>query len=482
MVEYQLPKLRVAGSNPVARSIFMSGRDARRRHVGTKLLGSGSYMKVQSIETGSAADQAGILSGDNLVEIAGRPIRDAIDVAYVTGWEADRDELLFVFDRDGDKVTVSLPALHPDDIGIELASDKVRTCSNRCVFCFVDQLPRGLRSSLYIKDDDYRLSFTSGCYVTLTNLSQDDHDRIAEQKLSPLYVSVHATDDHVRRRLLGNPEAAPIMEQLGRLVESGISLNTQIVVCPGINDGPVLERTLDDLLSLGARMESVAVVPIGLTRHREGLPVLEPVTEGTAREILAVVRNRQKESGDRAGSPIVYAADELYLLAGIELPRYTHYGEFPQLENGVGLLRLFEHALSGRVAELENVVSEPMVLTIVTAELAARFLQDVIGRALASVAPIETRVITVSNRFLGPSVTVAGLLSGEDMISALREERPDGLTLLPGEAFNADGLTIDGMTLREIAAATGLGGLVQARDIVDAIADFVRSSQKEANA
>ena len=201
-----------------------------------------------------------------------------------------------------------------------------------------------------------------------------------------------------------------------------------------------------------------------------------------AREIVAIVRSRQKESADGAGSPIVYAADELYLLAGIELPDYSHYGEFPQLENGVGLLRLFEHALSNRVLELEGTISEPMVLTIVTAELAAPFLQDMIGRTLKSVAPIETRVIAVENRFLGRSVTVAGLLSGEDMIRALREEHVCGLTLLPGEAFNADDLTIDGMTLREIASATGLDQLVRAHDIVDAIADFVRSSQKEASA
>jgi putative radical SAM enzyme (TIGR03279 family) len=438
-------------------------------------------MKVLSIEAGSAGELAGILSGDDLVEIAGRPIRDAIDVAYVTGWEADKDELLFVFVRDGDRMAVSLPALHPADSGIELAPDRVRTCSNRCIFCFVDQLPAGLRPSLYIKDEDYRLSFTDGSYVTLANLPAGDHDRIVEQKLSPLYVSVHATDDRVRRRLLGNPDAAPIMEELARLIEGGISLNAQIVICPGINDGSAFERTLDDLLSLGARMESIAVVPVGLTRHRQGLPHLEPVTQGTARELVAIIRSRQKDFQDATGSPRVYAADELYLLAGIELPPYEHYGEFPQLENGVGLLRFFERTLSHRIVELERIVSEPMALTIVTAELAAPFLQEVIGRALASVAPIETRVIAVENRFLGRSVTVAGLLSGEDMTRALRKERPEGLTLLPGEAFNADGLTIDGMTLREIAAATGLNQLVRAHDIVDAIADCVQSSQREAN-
>ncbi len=438
-------------------------------------------MKVLSIETGSAGEQAGILPGDNLVEIAGRPIRDAIDVAYVTGWEADQDEFVFVFVRDRDRLAVSLPALHPVDIGIELAPDRVRTCSNHCIFCFVDQLPRGLRPSLYIKDEDYRLSFTTGSYITLANLSQEDHDRIVEQKLSPLYVSVHATDDAVRRRLLGNPDAAPIMEGLTRLIESGISLNVQIVVCPGINDGSVLDRTLDDLLSLGARMESIAVVPVGLTRHRQGLPHLEPVTRETARKLVATIQSRQKEFRDATGGPAVCAADELYLLAGIELPPYEHYGGFPQLENGVGLLRLFERTLSDRIVELEGVVSQPMILTIVTAELAAPFLQNVIGRMLASVAPIETRVIAVENRFLGRSVTVAGLLSGDDLIRALRQERPDGLTLLPGEAFNTEGLTIDGMTLRDIAAATGLDRLARAHDIVDAIADSVEHSQKEAN-
>ncbi len=438
-------------------------------------------MKVLSIETGSAGEQVGIQPGDNLIEIAGRPIRDAIDIAYVTGWEADRDELQFVFVRNRRRVEVSLPALHPVDIGIELAPDRIRTCSNHCVFCFVDQLPRGLRPSLYIKDEDYRLSFTTGSYVTLASLSQEDHDRIVEQKLSPLYVSVHATDDAVRRSLLGNPDAPPIMEGLTRLIENGISLNTQIVVCPGINDGSVLDRTLDDLLSLGARMESIAVVPVGLTRHRQGLPQLEPVTGESARKLLATIQSRQKEFRDATGSPAVCAADELYLLAGIELPPYEHYGEFPQLENGVGLLRLFERTLSDRIADLEGVISEPMTLTIVTAELAAPFLQQVIGRALASVAPIETRVIAVENRFLGPSVTVAGLLSGDDFVRALREQHPEGLTLLPAEAFNTDGLTIDGMTLREIATATGLDRLVRAHDVVDAIVDSMEHSHKEAD-
>ncbi len=435
-------------------------------------------MRVLSVGAGSEAQVAGVVPNDDLVAIAGIPIRDSLDLAYALGWiEGDSDETRFEFARGGDSLILTLGPAHPEELGIELEDDTYRTCPNRCIFCFVDQLPDGLRKSLSVKDEDFRLSFAFGNYITLTNLTEADYERIGEQRLSPLYVSVHATDDSVRRRLLGNPEAPAILDSLRRLQSLGIETHAQVVVVPDTNDGRVLERTLDDLTTLEC-VRSVAVVPVGLTRHRSGLPEIARVTPALARELVREVEERQERLLCVRGSRMIFAVDELYLLAGFDLPPCESYEDFPQLEDGVGLLRAFERDFLERVPELEGRVEEALSLNIVTGVSATPFLRALVPPALARVAPIRTRLTEVVNGLLGSTVTVAGLLSGADMKSALGDAADGDLVLLPGEAFNADGLTIDGMTAADIAQTSRCGRAVATRDIIEAILNHLAPDRR----
>jgi len=414
-------------------------------------------------------------------------VRDSLDLIYILGW-ADEESLAWVFRRGGsagagDVVSVDLPADPADTLGLALAADSTRTCGNACTFCFVDQLPVGLRPGLYVRDEDYRLSFAYGNYVTLTNLTDEDHERICEQRLSPLYVSVHATDDTVRRRMLGNPNAPSILVALRRLATAGTRVHTQIVICPGVNDGDVLDATLADLAGLGETVASIAVVPVGLTAHRDGLPAIEPVSAEASRAVLTILERRQRQFRRERGEAIVYGADELYLTAEWELPPYDGYDDFPQLENGVGLLRSFEADLRERARDLEGAVDRALVIDVVTGELAAPFLARALREAFPPRSDIQALVTPTRNTLLGPSVTVAGLLPGRDMALALeRKTLERGLSadlfLLPGEAFNEDGVTLDGMTVDEIARAAGRTPVVATRDLVGAVLDFATGGEE----
>jgi putative radical SAM enzyme (TIGR03279 family) len=426
------------------------------------------------VRPGTGAEKAGFRTGDDVTVVDGRPVRDSLDLAFALGC-ADGESVRCELVRSGATLTADLTiGTSSDDLGIDFAPDACRICGNRCIFCFVDQLPRGLRKSLYVKDEDYRLSFSFGNYITLTNLTGDDYARISTQRLTPLYVSVHATDDAVRRRMLGNSDAPPILASLRRLERARVQAHTQVVVCPGVNDGLVLERTLDDLLAMPGTVLSVAVVPVGLTALRRGLPPLDPVGPRLAAALVDTVERRQAALRSERGSAVVFAADELYLLAGRELPPLASYEDLPQLENGVGLLREFETDLQARAPALGGLFAEGVRLAILTAPLAAPFFRKTVSRILAAAAPIETRVITVQNTLLGPTVTVAGLVPGRDMARALRAAEPADLALLPGEAFNEDGVTIDGMTVEDIAAAAGRENVAASRDIVSALTDLAR--------
>jgi putative radical SAM enzyme (TIGR03279 family) len=383
-------------------------------------------------------------------------------VAFALGWLEGGEP--WRFERGGTEFEVSLPLEDPFEVGIVLEPDRPRVCPNHCVFCFVDQLPPGLRRSLYVKDEDFRLSFTCGTYVTLTNLDDDAYRRIERQRLSPLYVSVHATDDSVRRMMLGNPQAPSILPALARLIGAGIEVHAQIVVCPGLNDRSVLTRSLEDLASLGEGIGSVAVVPVGLTDHRDGLFPLVPLNADDAAAVIDAVSARDGRPG-----PAIEASDEIYLLAGRELPPYERYGEFPQIENGVGLLRLFEHELLSSAHRLSGAVPRPMRVALVTGTLAAPFLRDVAPPAVRRYAPVSIVVVPVMNRFLGPTVTVAGLLSGKDLVRGVRGAPDADVVLVPAEAFNVDGLTLDGMTVSDIAEAAGRQDVRAARDLIEAV-------------
>jgi putative radical SAM enzyme (TIGR03279 family) len=369
--------------------------------------------------------------------------------------------------------------MSPVELGLAVEDAPTRTCGNACTFCFVDQLPRGLRPSLYVKDEDYRLSFSYGNYVTLTNLSDEDYGRIATQRLSPLYVSVHATDDAVRRAMLGNDEAPPILPSLRRLTDAGIRVHAQAVLCPGVNDGDVLERTLEGLFGLGDAIESVAVVPVGLTAHREGLPAIAELSGDDAGRALDTVARWQERHLAAGRGRTVYAADELYMRAGRALPPREDYDDLPQLENGVGLLRSFEAELEERAPLLGDRVDPPLSVVLVTGKLAAGFIAEAVERVLGGVDGLTVQVVASGNTLLGPSVTVAGLLSGADMAEALRGATQNDVHLLPGAAFNDDGVSLDDMTPEEVAAAAGRERVVATDDLVGAIRSAVERRGRE---
>jgi putative radical SAM enzyme (TIGR03279 family) len=425
-------------------------------------------MRITEVEPGSDAEQAGIRVGDELIAVDGSAFEDEIDLTFKLAW-TDEPEVSLELARGGDRYEAVLPAANPSELGFGVEDAPVRVCGNSCVFCFVDQLPRGLRSTLYVKDEDYRRSFTHGNYVTLTNLSDHDYERIATQRLSPLYVSVHATDDAVRREMLGTGEAPAILPSLRRLGDAGIRVHTQVVIVPGMNDGEMLERTLSDLFALGEMVESVAIVPVGLTCHREGLPALREVSATEAADALDAVERWQARFLAEGNGRTAYAADELYLLAGRELPPYEDYDDLPQLENGVGLLRSFEFELDESAGLLEDRVDPPLSVTLVTGKLAEGFIRSAVEKALGRVDGLTVRVVASENTLLGPTVTVAGLLPGADMAETLKGATESDLYLLPAVAFNEDGVTLDGMTVGDIAGLAARGNVEATDDLVGAV-------------
>lgn len=403
---------------------------------------------IAAVAPDSPAARAGVEAGDRLLSIGGAPVRDYVDYKFLC---AEERVALEILKPDGARRTVVVEKDPDQDLGLDFLTDLfdgIRRCCNRCIFCFYDQLPRGLRPTLYVRDDDYRLSFLHGNFITLTNLSERDFERIIEQRLSPLYVSVHATDPTLRRRLLGNPEAPDVLEQLRRLAAARIEIHAQIVLCPGRNDGPALERTIADLASLYPALASVAIVPVGLTRHRAGLPHLRAVDPAAARETLDRVRAWQDEFRARLGSRFVFASDEIYALAGEQFPAAEEYEGFPQRDNGVGLARLFLEELAR--ADFQKAAG--IIVTLVTG-MAARALMEKMA-ARMNEQGIRAQVVAVPNRLLGESITVAGLLTGEDVAAALAGRDLGDVIAVPASALR-DGEFLDSLTVKELSRRLG---------------------------
>lgn len=405
---------------------------------------------IERVEAGSIAAEAGLAPGDEIIAINGVPLSDLIDYRYLC---ADERLEIEVRKADGEEWLVEIDKDYDEELGISFTSetfDGLRRCQNHCVFCFLDQMPVGMRRTLYVRDDDYRLSFLHGNFVTLTNLRPEDIERIIALRLSPLYVSVHATDPGVRRRLLRNQRAGDVVPLLKRLCDAGIEVNCQVVLCPGYNDGEVLDRTIADLAELWPRALSLAVVPVGLTRYRIGLPEIKAVGRAEAEAIIAQVEGWQARLAERGVTDFLYLADELYLTAGRPLPRYEDYGNFPQLENGVGLVRLFEEEF--RVAETRFPAKVgPRRVRVVTGVSAGPILSELAVR-LERVAGMRVEVTVVENEFFGPSVTVAGLLTGRDILAALRQCAPVDEVLIPAAALRYEGdRFLDDLTPGELA-------------------------------
>jgi putative radical SAM enzyme (TIGR03279 family) len=391
---------------------------------------------IAEVRSGSIAAELGLRPGDALISINGHVLRDVIDYRFYGAEE----ELELVVERGGERIVHQVERGYDQELGIEFAEptfDGLRRCNNRCEFCFFKGMPPGMRRSLYIKDDDYRYSFLFGNFITLTNLTEDDWHRLAEQRLSPLYVSVHATDLVLRRCILGSPAAPDVMEQLRRLGSLGIRVHAQIVLIPALNDGQHLARSVADLAALHPTVQSIAVVPLGLTKyHPCPFRLYEPEEAGP---ILAQISAWQREYRRQHGLNLVYASDEWYLLAGLEVPLAEEYDGFPQLENGVGLTRVFldeEFQVSGCKFRVGKI-------TLVCGTLIAPLLEG----KVADLSEMAVEVVPVENRFFGPTVTVSGLLMGRDVIEALRGRDLGDVVFLPRAMFDAAGeLTLDDMS------------------------------------
>ena len=408
---------------------------------------------VAAVRPRTPAAAAGLRAGDRVLAINGHALRDAIDFQFHGGDE----RLALSVDRGGVPVTMRLVRRVGAELGVELEAPRaaeIATCANKCVFCFIHQLPKGMRKSLYVKDDDFRLSFLHGNYITLTDLDESELDRIVEQRLSPLYVSVHATDPALRWELLGRPRVtAEILPRLERLAKAGIRMHAKIVLCPGLNDGAHLERTVRELAPLHPHVVTTAVVPVGLTRHRERLPALRTLTDDEARELTVRVAAWQHEFFERLGSRFVFLGDEVYLQAGVPLPEADAYEGFAVAEDGIGLVRRFEDGVA-RVVGRRRAVGRARPVTLVSGALYAPRLE----RLVAAIPGAAARVAAVPNHFFGGSVSVAGLLTGQDiarhlaMLPDLGEE-----VVVPAVALrDRDGVFLDDMTPADLAAAVGV--------------------------
>jgi putative radical SAM enzyme (TIGR03279 family) len=408
---------------------------------------------ITFVEHGTPAEKAGVRCGDVLLRINETPVLDLIDYEALTARRALKLDLL----RAGEPLSIVLHKGEYEPLGLCFETtlmSRMMTCRNHCVFCFIDQMPKGVRSSLNVKDDDWRMSFIMGNYVTLTNVSDAEFARIIERRVSPLYVSVHATDPEVRTKIMRNPTAGRIMERLTALKEAGLRFHTQIVLCRGLNDGEILERTLFDLSSLAPECASIAIVPVGVTKYREGLTVLGTFDAEQSRRIIETIEPKQKEYLARFGTRLVFLSDEWYLNAGIPLPEPEAYEEYGQIENGVGLLRMFEedfrYALSERAQR-----SETKRISIAGGTAAYPFFRE-LYRELAPYG-IETDLHPIPNLWFGGNVHVAGLVTGSDLITELKGKPLSDPLLIPKNMLReTEDVFLDGMTLHAVETALGV--------------------------
>lgn len=415
-------------------------------------------VRITGVTPRSPAARHGIRPGEQLISINGHPVRDVLDFRF---YETEAELTIRVADASGVERDVSLRKPQYSFLGLEFETylmDAQRRCRNNCIFCFIDQMPPGLRPSLYFKDDDDRLSFLFGNYITLTNLSQAEVDRIVEMHISPINVSVHTTNPELRVKMMGNRFAGKSLDYLYQLASRGTQLNGQLVLCPGINDGDELRRTLRDLKRLAPAMQSVAAVPVGLTKYRDHLPHLDPYTAETAGAVIDIIESFAAECRKDLGTGFIYASDEFYLLAGRPLPPEDAYDGYPQLENGVGSITLLRTQVMERLEETGAVtLPAPRHISIATGVSAAPLLREIAAAASARCPQLTCTVYEIINDFFGHRITVAGLITGGDLLAQLAD-RPLGTELLiPNVMLRHEGdLFLDDTKLTDVQQQLGV--------------------------
>ncbi len=408
---------------------------------------------INQVTQGSIAEELEIEVGDILLEINGNKIEDIFDYQYYT-----QDEYIEVLIQksSGEEWLLEIDKEYDEDLGISFENglmDDYRSCHNKCIFCFIDQMPKGMRDTLYFKDDDSRLSFLQGNYVTLTNMSDADIDRIIKYNLSPINVSFQTTNPELRCQMLNNRFAGQALEKAWKLAKAGIVMNGQIVLCKGVNDGEELERSIRDLSEYLPNLESVSVVPVGLSKYREGLYPLEPFTKEDAKEVLRIIHTWQDKLYPEYGLHFIHASDEWYILAEEELPEEERYDGYLQLENGVGMLRLllneFEEGMQHITCEVK-----PTDVSLVTGRLAYPYIKNMAAQMMEKYPQLKIRVYAIRNDFFGEMITVSGLLTGQDILAQLKGKELGERLLLPQNVLKSgETVFLDDMTVAELEKA-----------------------------
>lgn len=427
---------------------------------------------IKKVLPGSIAEEMGIEEGDRLVSINDCEIEDVFDYHYYVN---DEELTVLIEKADGEEWELLIEKECEEDLGIEFEQglmDEYRSCRNRCIFCFIDQMPGGMRKTLYFKDDDSRLSFLQGNYVTLTNMSGHDIERIIRYHLEPINISFHTTNPELRCRMMNNRFAGEALRKVDRLYEAGIHMNGQIVLCKGINDGEELERSIRDMAGYLPYLQSVSVVPVGLTKHREGLYPLKPFLREDAREILSVIHRWQDSLYAERGTHFIHAGDEWYILAGEELPGEERYDGYLQLENGVGMLRLLENEFEEAIVEFEG-DDRVREMSVATGMLACPYIRKMADRIMAKYPCMKIHVYPVRNDFFGEQITVSGLITGQDLIAQLRGKQIGRRLLLPCNMFRSEEeVFLDDVTLADVEEALQVRADIvksSGRDFVEAV-------------
>lgn len=406
---------------------------------------------INDIEPNSPAARTKISAGDTLVSINGHEIMDVLDYRF---YQEDTKIIAEIINAAGKVKKIRIKKDEYEELGLLFDTylmDSKRSCKNKCIFCFIDQLPKGLRESLYFKDDDSRLSFLFGNYITLTNITEHEIERIISMHISPINISVHTTDPELRVRMMANKNAGNVLQIINRFNDAGIRMNCQLVLCPGINDGAQLERSLRDVTSL-EMMECIAAVPVGLTKHREGLAKLEPFNEQTAGAVLDIIDRFGDECLKKYGARRVYGADEFYLLSKRPIPEAEYYGDFLQLENGVGLWALLRKESSDALNDSDVTITKTRRISLATGVGAAPLLQSIAAACTKKYPSVQCNVYPIKNDFFGELITVSGLVTATDIIKQLKGKDLGEELLIPSSMLRSEGdMFLDSITLEELS-------------------------------